>query len=118
RDDQARLRGTLAHRLLQSLPEVRPERRAAMAQSFLARRAREWPAETREQLAASLAALIANPDFAALFAEGSRAEVPVIGRLTRTDGSRLNVSGQIDRLVITAREVLIADFKTEREPPR
>ena len=47
-------------------------------------------------------ALIAEPRFAAVFAQGTRAEVPIVGR----HEGRL-VSGQIDRLVVTSDEVLI-----------
>jgi ATP-dependent helicase/nuclease subunit A len=56
--------------------------------------------------------LTADPRFAAVFAPGSRAEVPIVGRL---DG-RL-VSGQIDRLVVTPAEILIVDYKTNHAPP-
>src|SRR5262249_47252544 len=56
------------------------------------------------------------PDHAALFAEGSRAEVPLIGTV-RTRRRSFTVSGQVDRLAVTEREVLIVDYKTNR-PPR
>ena len=55
--------------------------------------------------------------FAELFAPGSRAEVPIIGKLT-VDGDKVRVSGQIDRLAVTQAAVLIADFKTNRPAPR
>jgi ATP-dependent helicase/nuclease subunit A len=51
--------------------------------------------------------------FAPLFAPGSRAEVPLVGRL----GEQV-IAGQIDRLAVTEREVLIVDYKTNRPPPR
>jgi ATP-dependent helicase/nuclease subunit A len=47
-----------------------------------------------------------------LFAPGSRAEVPVAGRL----GERM-VVGQVDRLAVTADAILIADYKTGRDVP-
>ncbi len=62
--------------------------------------------------------LLADPRFAALFAQGSRAEVPLVGTLTRKDGEIVNISGQIDRLIVTDDTVLIADFKAlNRVPP-
>ncbi|MFA9330824.1 hypothetical protein V3G70_30290, partial [Escherichia coli] len=73
----------------------------------LARNAAKWTDVEREALAAQVLALIAEPRFAAVFAPGSRAEVPIVGRF---DG-RL-VSGQIDRLVVAPAEILIVDFKT------
>ena len=62
-------------------------------------------------------ALIADPRFAAVFAAGSRAEVSIVGRLERPGRPPVLVSGQIDRLVVTASEVLIVDFKTNHAPP-
>jgi ATP-dependent helicase/nuclease subunit A len=62
-------------------------------------------------------ALIADTRFAAVFAPGSRAEVPIVGRLGRPGGVSALVSGQIDRLVVTPSEVLIVDYKTNHTPP-
>ncbi len=57
------------------------------------------------------------PEHAALFAEGSRAEVPLIGTV-RTSRGTFTVSGQVDRLAVSETEVLIVDFKTNRPPPQ
>jgi ATP-dependent helicase/nuclease subunit A len=105
-------RGVLVHRLLQSLPELAADRRRELALNYLARNAEAWTAAEREALAEKVLALISEPRFAAVFAAGSRAEVPIVGRL---DG-RL-VSGQIDRLAVTSAEVLIVDYKTNHAPP-
>ena len=110
-------RGTLVHRLLQALPDIAPERRKEAAADFAARNAAEWTAEERAALVARTLELIAHPSFASLFAAGSRAEVPIIGELARDGRPPLMVSGQIDRLVVNATEVLIADFKTNETPP-
>jgi len=75
------------------------------------------PAE-REAFVATTLQLLEDPRFAALFAPGSRAEVPIVGRLTRPDKSPILLSGQIDRLAVTASEVLIGDYKTNRPAPR
>jgi ATP-dependent helicase/nuclease subunit A len=111
-------RGTLVHRLLQSLPEVQPSRRREIARTFLARNAETWSEVEREGLAAKVLAVIAEPRFAPVFADGSRAEVAIVGRLERRGGRSALVSGQIDRLVVTAGEVLIVDFKTNQAPPK
>ena len=52
-----------------------------------------------------------------MFAEGSRAEVPLIGTV-KTPRGTFTVSGQVDRLAVSEREVLIVDYKTNRPPPR
>jgi ATP-dependent helicase/nuclease subunit A len=110
-------RGTLVHRLLQSLPELAPERRHQMALSHLARHATDWSEADREALAAQLLTLLGDQRFAAVFGPGSRAEVAIVGRLQRPGQKPALVSGQIDRLVVTPGEVLIVDFKTNHAPP-
>ena len=119
-DSRARAlqRGSLVHRLLQSLPELLPERRREAALRYLARNAGDWTDDEREALAAEVLALIGEPGFASLFAPGSRAEVSIVGRLGRPGQSPALVSGQIDRLVVTEREILIVDYKTNHAPPR
>ena len=114
---RALLRGTLVHRLLQSLPDVAAEGRRDAALRYLARNAGDWTEGEREALAESMLALIGDPRFAPVFAPGSRAEVSIAGRLERPGRPPALVSGQIDRLVVTSAEVLIVDYKTNHAPP-
>jgi ATP-dependent helicase/nuclease subunit A len=114
---QALARGTLIHRLLQSLPDIEPARRETAALSFLARAGAAFSMDERNLFVGQTLAIFADPRFAELFAPGSRAEVPIVGRLRSTGGSEILVSGQIDRLVTTPHAVLIADYKTNRDPP-
>src|SRR5205085_3134796 len=111
-------RGTLVHRLLQSLPDIAPERRRDAALGFMARNASDWTEADRAALADKVLGLIAEPRFAPVFAAGSRAEVAIVGRLERPDRPPALVSGQIDRLVVTPEEVLIVDFKTNQAAPK
>jgi ATP-dependent helicase/nuclease subunit A len=110
-------RGTLVHRLLQSLPDLATGRRRDAALNYLARNAEGWTKGDREALADGLLALIADPRFAPVFGAGSRAEVSIAGRLDRPGQAPALVSGQIDRLVVTPSEVLIVDYKTNHAPP-
>jgi len=111
-------RGTLVHRLLQSLPDVALERRRDAALNYLTRNADGWTAGDREALAEGVLALIGDTRFAPVFAPHSRAEVSIVGWLERPGRSAALVSGQIDRLVVTPDEVLIVDFKTNHAPPK
>jgi ATP-dependent helicase/nuclease subunit A len=110
-------RGTLVHRLLQSLPDVAADRQRDAALNFLRRNAGDWADSEREALATKILGLIGDVRFAAVFGAGSRAEVPIVGRLTRPEGELALVSGQIDRLVVTENEILVVDFKTNQIPP-
>jgi ATP-dependent helicase/nuclease subunit A len=112
------LRGRLMHRLLQALPEVAREQRADAARRHLARHGKGLEPAEIEETVAEVLAVLHHPEFAELFAPGSRAEVPIVGRLTRAVGAPTLVSGQIDRLAVTPSHVLIADYKTDRAPPR
>ena len=114
---QALLRGSLTHRLMQSLPDIPEDRRRAAAEDYLARAGGDLPAEERGIVADQVLRLVAHETFRTLFASGSRAEVPIVGRLS-IRGGEVRVSGQVDRLVVTPDEVLIADFKTNRPAPR
>jgi len=115
---RALLRGTLVHRLLQSLPDVAAGRRHDAALKYLARNAQAWTDGDREALASGVLALLEDPRFAPVFAPGSRAEVSIAGRLDRPGRPPALVSGQLDRLVVTPDEVLIVDYKTNRAPPK
>jgi len=105
-------KGLLIHRLLQSLPLLAPDRRAAAAARFLARPFFDLVGSEQQAIAAETLAILKHPDFAPLFGPGSEAEVPVVGLV----GGRA-VSGRIDRLLVTADSVLIVDYKTMRPVP-
>jgi ATP-dependent helicase/nuclease subunit A len=111
-DRKALARGRIVHRLLQALPAIAPERRAEAARQYLAREEGDLSAE-RAVIAAEVLAVLDDPRFAPLFAPDSRAEVPIVGRLP----GGAEVSGQVDRLAVTAEAVLIADYKTNRPAP-
>jgi ATP-dependent helicase/nuclease subunit A len=115
---RAKQRGSLVHRLLQSLPDVARERRPDAALRYLARNTPGWTDAEREALAGDVLGLVDDPRFASVFASGSRAEVSIIGRLEQPGRPPALVSGQIDRLVVTPSEVLIVDFKTNHSPPK
>ena len=105
----------LVHRLMQSLPDIPPAHRGAAAQNFLARNASDFTADEQQQIAAQVLGMLADSRFRALFAPGSRAEVPIVGRIAR-GGASIPVAGQVDRLVVTDEAVLIVDYKTNRTP--
>jgi ATP-dependent helicase/nuclease subunit A len=113
----ALLRGSLVHRLMQSLPAIPTGRRAQAAADYLARAGEKLSEEERARLAEQVLRVIVDPRFAAYCGPDSRAEVPIVGRFM-TDGQVLGVSGQIDRLTVTDSAVFIADFKTNRPAPR
>jgi ATP-dependent helicase/nuclease subunit A len=110
-------RGLMTHRLLQSLPDLPPEARAAAGRRFLARPVQGLSEAQQRDILAETLAVMSEPVFAPLFAPGSRAEVPVAGTVAGAKGPEA-ISGQIDRLAVAGDRVLIVDYKTNRPPPQ
>jgi ATP-dependent helicase/nuclease subunit A len=109
-------RGQLLHELLRHLPAVPAADRAEAARRFLGQPAHGLTEREITDWLAEALAVTEAPDHAPLFAEGSRAEVPLIGTVKTRRGT-FTVSGQVDRLAVTETEVLIVDYKTNRPPP-
>ncbi|MBA4353489.1 MAG: double-strand break repair helicase AddA, partial [Novosphingobium sp.] len=105
-------RGTLLHRLIERLPEVARDARAAAGHAWLARAGEEFGPAEREAMVSSALAVLAHPDWSDVFGPDSLAEVP----LAAVVGGRV-VSGTVDRLVIGKDRIRIVDFKTARRPP-
>jgi ATP-dependent helicase/nuclease subunit A len=111
--EMARARGVLLHRLLKTLPEVPAERRAEAAANIAAGGIAQFGLDACRMLAQSALEIVGDPAFVEVFSPEGRGEVPIVGTLR--DGRP--VSGRIDRLAVTAREVLVVDYKTDRIPP-
>lgn len=113
------LRGTLTHALLEHLPGIAATARTKAAAAYLEARAGHLPERTRKSIAKEALAILADPDFGALFAAASRAEVPLVAEIPNPSGRgpALKLTGQIDRLAVTDEAVLIIDYKTNRAAP-
>ena len=105
-------RGRIMHALLQTLPDLAPEAREAAARRFVARAQHALSLEAQEESVRETLAVLAAPESSFLFGPGSRAEVPLVGRIDDQV-----VSGQIDRLAIAGDVVNIVDFKSNRPAP-
>lgn len=109
---QSLARGTALHRLFSLLPGVAPEKRQEAGLRLLAVLLPEVPDVERARLVAEVLRVFAMPELAPLFGPGARAEQPLAGEI---DG--VQVVGQVDRYVVTDREVLLVDFKSHLQPP-
>jgi ATP-dependent helicase/nuclease subunit A len=112
---EARRRGQWIHRLLQSLPDVPRASRGDAARRFLARAGAE--AHVVDALLDPVLRLLDEPAFAGFFGPQTRAEVPLVGRLMRSDGRPEIVSARIDRLVVSEGSVFVLDYKSDRDVP-
>lgn len=109
----ARLRGTLAHRLLERLPDLAPGARAGAAARWLGREAPDWSPAERQGLVDELMAVLNDSAFAAVFGADALAEAPISAVI----GTQV-VAGQIDRLLIEPGRILIVDYKTGSSLPQ
>jgi ATP-dependent helicase/nuclease subunit A len=109
-------RGIVLHRLLQMLPDIGEAERPEVASRYVAAAGAGWTQAEREAALASVFAVLSAPDFAPLFAPGSRAEVAVMGTL-EVRGVPRAVSGKVDRLAVSDDGVMIVDYKTGRPAP-
>jgi ATP-dependent helicase/nuclease subunit A len=114
--EKALARGVLMHRLLQALPDMAAHARRDAARRHLASRADLFSTQECESMIEQVCRVLDDPRFSALFGPGSYAELPIAARFPGK-GGLIAVSGQVDRLAVTADEVLIADFKTNHPAP-
>ena len=110
-------RGLLVHRLLELLPNVRPESWASAADRFLMRRIHGLAPDQAAEIRDEVLRILGDPDLAALFGPESRAEVPVVATLIGPDGKTHALTGQIDRLLVRGADCIILDYKSNRPPP-
>lgn len=107
-------RGVLTHKLFQILPDLPKESREKAALNFLNRTAHDLGASIHKEIVNETLKILNDPVFADVFGENSLAEVPVSGDM----GNGTKISGQIDRLIIGHKNIIIVDFKTNRPSPR
>ena len=109
--------GTVVHNLFEFLPSLPEEDREAAAKKFLAKPAWALSEKDQEQSLTQVMAILKDPEFGKIFGPNSRAEVSITGLFDK-DGQKQMMSGQIDRLVVDDKTVLIIDFKNSRKVPK
>jgi ATP-dependent helicase/nuclease subunit A len=105
-------RGTLIHQLLERLVAVDPDRRGDAATRWLERSAGVNEPAVRDEIAALVCGILADPAFGPLFGPGSLGEAPLAATLP--DGRV--IAGTADRLLIEEGRISVIDFKTGRVP--
>lgn len=105
-------RGNIVHKLLEILPDISEERWSSTIENYLSSNVKDIPEKERKDLQMKILEVLRHKDFSSIFGKGSRAEVPIVGVV-----GKYAVSGKIDRLLITDKEVMIVDYKSNRNPP-
>ena len=105
-------KGRMVHALLQHLPEIPEEKRAAAAATYIAQAAATLSPEAQAGIRDSVLKILEDTELKPLFGPGSRAEAPITGI-----AGDIEIGGLIDRLAVGSSKILIADYKTDRQPP-
>jgi ATP-dependent helicase/nuclease subunit A len=100
------------------LPDILPAGRKDAAQLYLDRAAANFLPAERAEIVRQILTILNDLIFTEAFAPGSRAEVPIVGRIARAGAPSVAVSGRVDRLAVTRDAVLIVDYKSDRIVPR
>lgn len=110
----AKARGTAIHLLLEKLPAIPREHRAAKAKELL----EGFPEHEQfeDDLHVEITNLIEDPELAYIFAPGTLAEVQVTAELPQLNNTRM--VGVIDRLLIGSDTVTAIDYKSNKLVPK
>lgn len=110
-------KGNVTHKLLEVLPDIPQENRQELAGQYLVQTCPDWSDAQRQQLLNTVFGIFSDPRFIPLFEGDAKAEVSLAGRLDVKSGSML-VTGQIDRLIVSQKNVTVLDYKTNRHVPQ
>ena len=103
------LRGSIMHKLLQYLPNVKNKDYSAVIKQYLNHNSSDISEKDKQYIEEKIISLLSNIYLKDIFSTHSKAEVPIMGEV---DGKI--ISGQIDRLIIKEDKVLVIDYKTNR----
>ncbi|MTI44563.1 DNA helicase/exodeoxyribonuclease V subunit A [Roseibium hamelinense] len=110
-------RGRIVHRLLEILPDLPAQDHESAAQRIVASALPEVFASKADDLVHEVLQILRNDALSKLFQDGGRPEVPIVGTIASAGGKEIQVSGQIDRLVVEAEKVTVFDYKTNAVVP-
>jgi ATP-dependent helicase/nuclease subunit A len=108
--------GKAIHRLLQVLPEMKPEDWETQSLGYLRNALPNLSAEAYSGIINNMIGLLNDVEFAPLFHGGGASEFSIMGNINVAGEERM-VSGRIDRIAVLEDKVLIIDYKTNSNPP-
>ncbi|MDH7971013.1 PD-(D/E)XK nuclease family protein, partial [Sphingomonas sp. AR_OL41] len=106
-------RGRLIHALFERLPAIAPGARRAAADRWLAQAGGVTDVAMRDDIVATVLAILDDPRLADLFGPDALAEAPIAAVV---EGGVV-VSGTVDRLLVGPEHIALVDFKTGRAVP-
>ncbi len=113
--NDAMVRGTMVHLLLEHLPETAETERPKRSMDILRCKHPEAGEELCQEVCKEAWRIIDNPELAFLFDEHTIPEVGISANLAGLGGDR--ILGYIDRLVVAPDRVIAVDFKSNMNVP-
>jgi ATP-dependent helicase/nuclease subunit A len=114
-------RGKLIHQILQQVPFANSANYHQLVTDFLNRQKDLSPTD-QQKITHDILALINNPHLLWAFEPAPHktilTEAPISGNLTLGEAHEHVVSGQIDRLIITATQIDLIDYKSQHVTPQ
>ncbi|WP_370931344.1 double-strand break repair helicase AddA [Bartonella sp. DGB1] len=104
-------RGIIIHKLLQYLPMIDKNKHEEAAKNYIKNYAINWSQTQQQSIITSVLKLLNDPEYNYIFSKNSKAEVPIRGELL-INGSKKQISGLIDRIIIEDNNLLLIDYKT------
>jgi ATP-dependent helicase/nuclease subunit A len=111
------LRGRIIHSLLHILPNIPAEKRWNLAKKYLLDEYPKLDKEQKDECITTALKVINSPCLREIFSENAFVEAPLNGTV-KENGIDREVMARVDRLVVLDKEVIIADFKTDKRPPK
>ncbi len=114
--DNRFLRGNLIHKLLENLPKINANLHSVTTKKYLEKHADVFSAQMLKDIATEVEVIMKDSRFALIFSQNSQSEISIVGEIVCNGKTKL-ISGQIDRLIVDDKQILILDYKSNRPPP-
>ena len=112
-EDQYYLPGLCTHKLLEKIPAIDAKYQEKECLKYLSQNFLSLSKNSINDIINEVMNIIQNPNYKFLFTESSLSELPFTYRY-----KKLIFNGKIDRVVLTKNEVLIFDYKTNKNVPK
>ena len=109
-------RGRVIHSLLQILPNYPKEKQWSVARKYLHKEHSDIGIEKQDEHIITALNVINSPCLHEIFSRNAFVEAPLNGTLNK-NGREVEIMGRVDRLIVSKKEIIIADFKTNKRPP-
>lgn len=103
-------RGQVIHKILEVIPKIPAPKRETLIKNSL--RTTDYSDDEKNKILSEILSLLDHPNLQKIFSENGLSEVPIKGALSHYPDIILD--GKIDRLYVDEKEIIIVDYKSDR----